>query len=443
MGKQRSITWFLWAILGLVLYGCTSNTMVGPAPSPSLVPDQLNRTPIGASPQAIEAVTRERPTFTPGPVGAPTLTPTPTPHPELRVELLPRPLYFLGPSQEQLHLIQLWRLDPSATVVRPVTPAEAGISAVAIWPEDGRLAYGTTGGQIYAVWPGEQPRLLIDIGLLAGGDEPANKPAITGLSWAPDGERLAYSVRSGGGWQARDDNTVSEVDGLWLLTLGDGTQIKLVENRYLNPETRDVLDFRVVQPVAWAPDGEALLVRMGYWEWSDMVWLEPLVPTTDNRNLKDPEGMWVDASWSADGRSVWLSGLNGSVVSDLARAGRDQAEVKILLNGEVEQKAFFEAQELPAGLAFLAYEGYSQEARLYLGQETAAGFDYKVAGPAGPLCNQGPIWNIVWDPTGQWAAVRCGSEVKLISLEGSAEENLTPFLEPLAMGERSMIFWVP
>lgn len=442
MGKQRSNDWFLLAVLALFLCGCTV-TAVKPTPLPSFIPVtsspepvQPSRTPIGASPQAAEEPSKERPTFTPGPPGVPTVTPTPTIQPGLRAETLPRPLYFIAADEESLGVKRLWRLDPGASVIVPVTPAEMDVSVAAIWSEDGRLAYGTKSGQLYAVWPGESPQLLVDIGPSEEEGLTADRPFISGLAWSPEGGRLAYSVRS------YSNIPSPEADGLWLLTLAGGTQIKLLDNRYLDPETDNVLEVRTGRPLAWSPDGKALLVQMAYWEWSDVLWLEPLVPVADDSNLHDPEGMWVDGSWSADGRSVWLSGRNRSIVSDLAQAERDQAGVTLLLDGHVEDLAFYRAQELPEGLAFLALEAMDHEARLYLGRETAAGFTYKAAGPANALCDGELTWDIVWDPTGQWAAVSCNETVKLLSLADGSEEDLKPFLRPLTwLTERPVVFW--
>jgi len=485
MVKLRSSGWFLLVALVLILYGCTVTT-IEPTLSPSAIPvtsspepvqpsrtpigtstqaieAQLKtttepsvtptsipatstpepihptRTPIGASPQAAKKLSKELPTFTPGPPGIPTETPTPTIQPGLRAETLPRPLYFLAPDEESLGVKRLWRLDPGASEIEPITPADMNVSAAAIWPGDGRLAYGTQASQLFGVWPGESPRLLVD---MAPADEVGltfDNPFVSSLTWSPEGERLAYSVRSYSNIQS------PEADGLWLLTVADGTQIKILDNRYMDRETSDVSDVRIPLPLAWSPDGQALLVRMGYWEYSDMLWMEPLVPTTDNSNLHDPEGAWFDGSWSADGRSVWLLGENlNASVTDLAQAGRDQAQVTLLLDGDTEGMAFFQAQELPEGLAFLGHEAWDHDVRLYLGREKAAGFTYEAAGPTDALCDGELVWDITWDPTGQWAAVSCEEEVKLISLEGGREENLTPFLQPLTwLTEQPVVFWGP
>jgi WD40 repeat protein len=264
-----------------------------------------------------------------------------------------------------------------------------------------------------------------------------DNPFVSSLAWSPEGERLAYSV-----WSYSNIPS-PKADGLWLLTVAEGTQIKLLDNRYMDRETSDVSHVRFPQPLAWSPDGQALLVRMGYWEHSDMLWMEPLVSTADDSNLHDPEGLWVDASWSVDGRAVWLSGGDrGGFVSDLGQADRHQAGVTLLLDGDVEALDFYRAQEVPEGLVFLGLDVMGDGARLYLGSESDSGFTYEAIGPADPLCNGGPVWDIVWDPTGQWAAVTCQEEVKLISLDGGSQEDLTPFLQPLDWPtERSVLFW--
>ena len=154
MGKWLSSTWFLLAVLGLFLYSCTVSTTeptLSPSPLPTIprletvqpgpppatsTPEPIHptRTPIGASPQAAEELSKELPTFTPGPPGVPTVTPTPTIQPGLRAETLPRPLYFLAPDEESLGVKRLWRLDPGASEIEPITPADMDISAAAIWP---------------------------------------------------------------------------------------------------------------------------------------------------------------------------------------------------------------------------------------------------------------------------------------------------------------------
>ena len=153
-----------------------------------------------------------------------------------------------------------------------------------------------------------------------------------------------------------------------------------------------------------------------------MLWMEPLVPTTDDSNLHDPEGLWVNASWSVDGRAVWLSGGDrGGFVSDLGQADRHQAGVTLLLDGDVEALDFYRAQEVPEGLVFLGLDVMGDGARLYLGSESDSGFTYEAIGPADPLCNGGPVWDVVWDPTGQWAAVHLpgGGQADFAGTEGA------------------------
>jgi hypothetical protein len=111
-----------------------------------------------------------------------------------------------------------------------------------------------------------------------------------------------------------------------------------------------------------------------------------------------------------------------------------------LIDGEVEGLYIYDAQELADGVAFLGYR-HPQKVRLYLGQQSAGGFSYAVAGPDGYLCSSGYVRDVAWDPAGRLAVLSCSRGSQLISLDGTLELDLTPFLGPLAGEDFLKVFW--
>ncbi|MGB3716813.1 MAG: hypothetical protein WA996_20535 [Candidatus Promineifilaceae bacterium] len=369
---------------------------------------------------------------------APTMTPSPTLGLPLPVTELTRPLYFLskdhvtssGTGKPQ----GVWRLDPGSTVVELITPPELNITSFDLWLGDGRMAYGTSIGQIYLVMPDGQNRLLYDAGLEAG-----ETVQISSVVWSPEGERLAFTSLFG------HPTIAGQSDGLRLLTLGVDEPVKLLNNRHLDSGRDNVNEYRAFSAVDWAPDGSALLLKGSFWEYSDILWLDPIIPDPDEANLHALLTAWSDGSWANDSRSILLSGLNRGSFSHLDRANIVTEDVNRLLDGEIVKLGILKAQELPAGIAFLTRESSLEDAsesyRLYLGHQLEGEFQYALAGPDHTLCNSGYVWDITWDPEGYLAAVSCDRGVQLISIDGTIDVDLTPLLEP-SVGENLLkVYW--
>ena len=371
------------------------------------------------------------------PIGSPTseaaLATAPLPTPTSKGVELPGSLYFLSTGPTVGNPRGVWRLDPGDTELERVTPPDLDITSFDVWLGDGRMAYGTGSGQLYVVMPEQEPRLLYDAGLRADGAVEINS-----MAWSPEGTRLAYSLR----YSNANVRATGQADGLWLVTLNDGEPIKLLNNRHLDADQLDVNAVRSISDPIWSPDGTALLLTGHYWEWIDVLWLDPLAP--DEANLHDlPDELWRTGSWAKDSRSILLSGANYAAFSDLVRVRRDSNESERLIAGETEGLYIYKARELPDGIAFLAFQVDSQETQLYLGRQTDDGFSYAPAGPDRYLCDSGHTRDIAWEPTGRLAVLSCSRGAQLVSLDGSIDVDLTSILGPLAGENDLKVFWGP
>jgi hypothetical protein len=367
-------------------------------------------------------------------------TPFPSPNPDAAAlaAVLPQSLYFLSTELRTpigaLEPQGVWRLDPGSTVVERVTPPDLDITSFDIRPGDGRISYGTRTGQIFTVSQDGQSNLLYDAGHATG-----KAFEIGSLDWSPNGEHLAFTMHfEAGDW-------ASQKGGLWLTDEGGQAPVKLLDNHYRDSELDNVAEVRKVREVDWSPDGSALLLKIGFWEYQDTLWLKPLIPDADEANLVDLPGVSTDGTWASDSRSLLLSGLNRGVFSNLDRAIIETAGVERLLDGDKAELAVLKAQEIPAGIAFLlreiSFAEHTHSFHLYLGQTQAEGFEYAPAGPDRALCSDGYVRDFIWHVEGQVAVLVCDRGLQLIALDGSIDLDLTPYLGPLSGENNLKIYW--
>jgi hypothetical protein len=366
-----------------------------------------------------------------------TLSVTLTPTSPLSGVELPRKLYFLptdlGSSEGSRGV---WLFDPDNARVERITPPDLWITSFDVWPGDGRISYGTRSGQLYIVMPEQEPRLLYDADLQTDDDVWINS-----VAWSPEGTRLAYSVL----YTSYGAGSLGQSDGLWLWVLGNEVPIKLLSNRHLEADHSNINDMRSISDPVWSPDGTALILTGHYWEWVDILWLDPMAPDPAEANLHDPaDYSWFwSGSWAKDGQSILLSGAVSDSFSDLVRVRRGSNATEWLIEGRVQGLYVHDAQELSEGVVFLANRNNDQETRLYLGHQSEDGFIYTPVGPNRALCAPGYVRDIVWDPTERLAVLSCSQGVQLVSLDGTVDIDLTPFLGPLAGEDHIGAFWVP
>lgn len=245
------------------------------------------------------------------------------------------------------------------------------------------------------------------------------------------------------GTDAGSQPIVEQLSGLWLLNLEDDARTRLVSNRHPSKGADDWPNGHMYTDPIWSPDGTALILRVGHWEGSDIAWLDPLNYQSDEANLHDlPEQFWRHGSWTRDGQALLLSGTPYSDIDNLDRVDRLMGESERLVDGPAQGLHVWSAWDLPAGIAFVASSDYAGEDRLYLGRQDADEFVYTPAGSNHPLCNS-YYSNAAWDPSGYLALVACGDQVRLISLDGIVDVDLTPFLGLAMNGEAPRVFWGP
>ncbi|MGB3715719.1 MAG: hypothetical protein WA996_14920 [Candidatus Promineifilaceae bacterium] len=344
---------------------------------------------------------------------------------------LTRSIYFLAnPAISSANQRRVWRLDPGASLLEPVTEAYLEVTSFDVWPVDGRLVFGTSNGLMVMQLPGEEPERLYDASRQAG-----DNMEVGSVAWSPDGSSIAFSL------QYQDWAATGDLDGLWSVAVDDPRPQKLISNSRPDlDQTVDVTKFRTFSTPHWSPDGSAMLLRASYWEHFDTLWLDPIRPNYAFADIYDSEGIWTSGSWAADSRSILMSGSIYSQYSDLLRIDRQTGQVQLLLDGESAGLFIYGAQELPTGIAFLATDP-SQETGLFIVNHLDETFSYAPAGSGEKLCNGGYVREIEWDPSGQLALLSCQTGAQIVSVDGIVDIDLSSFMTPITELDGTRALW--
>lgn len=344
---------------------------------------------------------------------------------------LPTPLYFLSPARSDPASRNVWLLVPGATAALPLLPDEYWVTAFDVSAAAGQVAFGTQWGQLYTLALGEEPVLRVDASLYS--PEPVT---VEDVAWSPDGGRLAFTLSSLNG-------VPEHQDGLFWIDLASGDVTKLVENYHLLPGQTDVRQVRSAARPFWSPDGDALAFSMQHWEWSEIVWIEPVGGELVNEFITPPgDDIWVTGVWTEDGAALILSNIDRGFESDLALASRDGSGIAPLVLGEELAMRFTSPAELPDGIAFLGYQwDDTRHGRLYLGQLEDQAFTYHAIGPVDNLCAPGYTRHVFWHRNRELAVLSCEQGAFLISADGTNAVNLAPYLGPIARHDFLQAFW--
>ncbi len=339
------------------------------------------------------------------------------------------PVYFHSYNQRAV-----WRLDPQAVALERVSPSDWQVTAFDVSSTDGRTAYGTWDGKLILALAGMEPTTILDLR-----EETEFPLFIRSLAWSPEGNQLAYAVHLQPS-SAESGLEEEKMSGIWVWDLEEKTKTHLLRNEYF-PEDGDINKLVAFSHPVWSPDGTGMIVTGHYWEWINTLWLDPIKPDLDRSNLKNPlEYTWGDATWTLDGRSILVSGLQYASTCDLYRVDRETLVVETLIDGKEEGIFIFLAQELPEGIAFVSYDE-DFEPRLYIGKQSGNGLVYEPAGPDDPLCTSVAVNSVVWDKAGRYALVSCHRDRRLLSLDGSLDIDLDLYLGLLVNEDNLDLYW--
>jgi Tol biopolymer transport system component len=200
-----------------------------------------------------------------------------------KADPLPHSVYFLSGPQNGF---QVWRMETDGTTFTQLTDEQLGVDSFSVSPTDGSLAY-ITGNQLVIIDPdGENCRLVAESpkdnhgNLIAFVDDPI---------FSPDGQTLAYAF---GGLHLYD--VASSEDNLVLKDGGNllGEPFVFTKENYT--------------PGPWSPDGDKLLIIMGYFEGSTLAIMEPGKDQPFTRLISHGP-VCCTFHWSPDGKYVYVA----------------------------------------------------------------------------------------------------------------------------------------
>jgi WD40 repeat protein len=210
---------------------------------------------------------------------------------------LPHTLYYL--AQDEAGVYQVWHLERDGITQVQVTFELTKVKEYTVSPIDGRAAY-IVENQVYIINPdGSGRTLLIDGGALESDlDHYINM--VSGLSWSPDGNLLAFGQ-----------------NGINLYSFTDDTSNHVLTSEFEELEGGGVYPQRMYFPESWSPDGKKLLVNVSYLEGGTLGTLDL---STGNAVLFSAGIVCCHAAWSVDSSSVFVgSPWLGMVSSGLWR----------------------------------------------------------------------------------------------------------------------------
>lgn len=210
-----------------------------------------------------------------------------------RTKLLPHSVYYrTGEGQDS----QVWRLESDGLTTVQLTHENAGISHFAVSPADGSLAF-ITDNQLFLVDRRGQNRRLIADGSQV--DEGIQDYVFRGFVetpvFSPDGQTLAYAF-----------------DGLHLYDIDKGVDEHVLTNLGNLLGEPFVFTKENYYPGSWSPDGDKLLIVMGYYEGSTLAVMEPGEAQPFRRLFSDGP-VCCTFHWTADSRSVLVANPNFTV----------------------------------------------------------------------------------------------------------------------------------
>jgi hypothetical protein len=256
-----------------------------------------------------------------------------TPEPDEPASLLPHSLYYLG--NDSANLSQVFRMERDGVTARQLTFESDSVGSYDVSPVDGSVVYVAGNQMILIQADGSGRRVLVD-----GGEVDENNPFLTSINspvFSPDGRSIVYGR-----------------GGLNFYSLETGVSNLVIENQWDDVGGGLLIPRELYWPEKYSPDGQKLLVSLGYYEGGSSAIYYPDGNTLVR--LNGAEGALIccgEPNWSADSAALYSAyPYMGMFMAGMWRVDASTGTVTTLLPGEAGDGTY----NIPSD-AYLAPDG--------------------------------------------------------------------------------------
>jgi len=201
-------------------------------------------------------------------------------------DVLPHSVYYLSGLRGDY---QVWRMETDGTTTTQLTDEELGVDDFSVSKADSSLAF-TSNNQLFLVdGDGQNRRLVADGSQVKWTEDYAFRGFVESPVFSPDGQTLAYAF-----------------DGLHLYNVASGQDEHVLTNLGNLLGETFVFSKENYGPGPWSPDGQKLLIIMGYFEGSTLAIMEP-GKAQPFRRLRSNGPVCCTYHWTPDGSSVLVA----------------------------------------------------------------------------------------------------------------------------------------
>jgi hypothetical protein len=359
--------------------------------------------------------------------GAPSAAPTPGA--EEPASRLPHSLYYLG--NDSANLLQVFRMERDGVTTRQITFEAQSVNSYDVSPLDGSVVYVVNNQMILIQAEGSGRRVLLD-----GGAVDENNPYLNQILspvFSLDGRSIAYGK-----------------GGLNFYSLETGVSNLVIENQWNDVGGGLLVPRELYWPEKYSPDGQKLLISLGYYEGSFSAIYYPNGNTLVRLNGDDGATICCGQPvWTADSAALYSAyPYMGMFTAGMWRVDALSGNVTTLLPGDAGDGTYnipFQPYPAPDGQLYYffanirAEQEFVQRAPLQLVRAAADA----VSGRTVLRPDTFELMNeALWAPDASFVLVALapiadvynGGQVEIVYLDGRPSVALIPFAQRLKWG---------